>query len=291
MTSRLTYSGPAVVTTRRVVDALPGGLTGVSANESDERLRTMLETAGDLLSIRKLDLKGRFRVWVIVATPLQGRLEALSLPPTASPDVKVLSPCSGLLGWKQSVCSLVTVCNKYGEEQEMQDKLSFTLAEMEVFAARTNGTVVSVISASCLITWNSSVPCVDHVQMCALFIQRTGDRIPHVHCGAVTGGLYDGELRGAARRYATVVGSCVETTFSLALLARDEGRFALLAGQIGEYAGKHMGATVHPQHLQSIEVEFLIWSLTAEAGNTGEIRGEGGGDRGPALDFRNTFTS
>eukprot|EP01065_Artemidia_motanka_P010356 TRINITY_DN15482_c0_g1_i1.p1 TRINITY_DN15482_c0_g1~~TRINITY_DN15482_c0_g1_i1.p1 ORF type:complete len:815 (+),score=124.40 TRINITY_DN15482_c0_g1_i1:178-2622(+) len=273
VTGRCDYFGPVVNVAARIEAVLKdGGLIGVT-NAILEAAGTELFTLASKPTVSLLgtrELKGvrtSVEIHIMLPQALSGRLEWLREPSSTMkvmgsnarirrfsrtmdssvvlfPDRAVSGsdgetecsdPAGLCLKLRRSVLSCVCVRGQLSDPFHLEAELSSLLVIVEHTADLTQGVVASVLSANCIVAWNASRPCVDHVEQCFHFLSRAQARGPSSHAGAATGTGLHGNLAGHRRRYATVVSSSVETAMSLAEAAELGGDLALVVGSIRDY--------------------------------------------------------
>eukprot|EP00756_Hemistasia_phaeocysticola_P020414 Hpha_TRINITY_DN15717_c2_g2::TRINITY_DN15717_c2_g2_i1::g.36623::m.36623 len=260
VSGRMDYFGPTVNIAARVEAALKfGGLTGVTAdvlNEVGDQLRSRGDV--DIFRMDSVPLKGvsdPVEISVVLPQTLSGRwaatrqveiIQPVALSRTSSIRSSLRSSLSEVEGNSRlalrlrqamgAACTVRSCLRKRGRTAEVE--LSEALAFVEVCAARTQGMVIAVISVQCVVSWQASLRCPDHLSQCCHFIGLAGQqpsRQKTAHCGATSGKVLHGNVMARRRRHATVVGSCVELGMTLAEEAELKGVRALVAGEVGEH--------------------------------------------------------
>jgi len=137
--------------------------------------------------------------------------------------------------------SSVTVAIARLEMQCPTDDFSQQLAEaysmVQMAADQSLGVVTAVVSFHCIIHWNGSQPCTNHVAQGLHWIDMmvnssAGSRFSF---GLASGMAHSGNVPAVRRRYVTIAGGCVELAMALAEAALLRQR-VLLAGVVGRFA-------------------------------------------------------
>eukprot|EP00756_Hemistasia_phaeocysticola_P011409 Hpha_TRINITY_DN15119_c1_g1::TRINITY_DN15119_c1_g1_i1::g.126760::m.126760 len=142
------------------------------------------------------------------------------------------------LGLGTGVGSSATVRGTFGGagENEVEAAVSKLLEVVETAAVRTEGSVVCVVSAVCVVGWNAGARCNDHVAQSAHFVGVLLPAAPlNLHTGAATGRLLSGTIGGARMRYVTIAGRCVELSYALADAAALHSMPFMAATEVGAY--------------------------------------------------------
>eukprot|EP01062_Namystynia_karyoxenos_P004799 TRINITY_DN11696_c0_g3_i1.p1 TRINITY_DN11696_c0_g3~~TRINITY_DN11696_c0_g3_i1.p1 ORF type:complete len:880 (+),score=277.35 TRINITY_DN11696_c0_g3_i1:104-2743(+) len=139
------------------------------------------------------------------------------------------------------------------------------LAALEAAADVTRGVVFSVVSCSVVVAWNASSPCPEHAAGCAQFM-RALQRDPRVipcHTGAATDLVLSGNVAAGRRRWATVIGGCIELSAALAEEAELCADVVLATGPVVDaYA---MGGNVHRAQLWLEGANtFVVWEMGSD---------------------------
>eukprot|EP00756_Hemistasia_phaeocysticola_P045698 Hpha_TRINITY_DN19446_c0_g1::TRINITY_DN19446_c0_g1_i1::g.45773::m.45773 len=132
-----------------------------------------------------------------------------------------------------SVRDVVQPHNATGETQAAVTRL---VVAVETAALRTQGQVVCVASAVCVMGWNAGMRCSEHVAQTARFLTLLPDSLT-AHAGAASGRVLSGNISGTRRRHVTVAGGCVEHSIELAQTAITRGIRFVAAGGVGERLG------------------------------------------------------
>eukprot|EP01062_Namystynia_karyoxenos_P039384 TRINITY_DN2863_c0_g2_i1.p1 TRINITY_DN2863_c0_g2~~TRINITY_DN2863_c0_g2_i1.p1 ORF type:complete len:957 (+),score=235.27 TRINITY_DN2863_c0_g2_i1:83-2872(+) len=113
-------------------------------------------------------------------------------------------------------------------------RLSALICSIESAADRSEGVLGSVLSACAIVTWNAARHCPDSVLSCQQFLGLAAreKRSVRTHFGVTTGGMLSGNIATARRRFATVVGGCIELAAALAEEAELCGDNTLAAGPV-----------------------------------------------------------
>eukprot|EP00756_Hemistasia_phaeocysticola_P025878 Hpha_TRINITY_DN16030_c1_g6::TRINITY_DN16030_c1_g6_i2::g.120818::m.120818 len=110
----------------------------------------------------------------------------------------------------------------------------------------------------------------DHVPQCAHFLSLMMTRSrTAVRLGAMTGPFMFGNISTGRRRYATVVGSCVELSLVLAEEADIQEVAALAAGAVGEYCESEGSAIGFSLWKEVSGGNFSVWTLEAKSRHEG----------------------
>eukprot|EP01062_Namystynia_karyoxenos_P032883 TRINITY_DN2421_c0_g1_i1.p1 TRINITY_DN2421_c0_g1~~TRINITY_DN2421_c0_g1_i1.p1 ORF type:complete len:1205 (+),score=299.53 TRINITY_DN2421_c0_g1_i1:84-3617(+) len=115
-------------------------------------------------------------------------------------------------------------------------RLGLYLSALEAAVDCSSGAVAAVLSVSLVITWNGTKPCANHSLGCVQFVRNStregASRLP-CHLGLSSGWVLHGNVAGR-RRYATVVGGCIEHASDLAEEAMVCGDTGLATGTAAE---------------------------------------------------------
>eukprot|EP00756_Hemistasia_phaeocysticola_P012505 Hpha_TRINITY_DN15204_c5_g1::TRINITY_DN15204_c5_g1_i1::g.67428::m.67428 len=134
------------------------------------------------------------------------------------------------------------------------------LASIETAALRTQGQVVSVISSTFTIAWNTGTRCPNHVDQCGHFVNLLRMR-QNLHIGAMSGLVMSGNISGIRRRrYVTVAGDCVELSLALAEAAALKQCAFMVAGGVGMHLGiAGAAARMEVWEEQSSNTRIEVW--------------------------------
>eukprot|EP00756_Hemistasia_phaeocysticola_P066280 Hpha_TRINITY_DN9128_c0_g1::TRINITY_DN9128_c0_g1_i1::g.94239::m.94239 len=167
-----------------------------------------------------------------------------------------------------------TVRGEFREVQavELDKAVSKMLVEVENAAMRTEGQVVCVVSAVCVLGWNVGTWCHDHIAQSAHFLGviRLGQSVK-TYSGAATGRILSGNISGARMRYATVVGTCIELSLALADFAALHSLTFVATGEVGAHLAKEGLAQQCGRWAEVQGEESVVW-------------GRAGPDEGGALE-------
>eukprot|EP00756_Hemistasia_phaeocysticola_P007750 Hpha_TRINITY_DN14383_c0_g1::TRINITY_DN14383_c0_g1_i5::g.87072::m.87072 len=207
VSGRMDYFGTPVNIAARVESAVRvGGMVGLTDDTLESLGRdTVSELNGVLLSLGKTPLKGvgqAAQLFVVLHSSHTNRKSALfnddksldlsqgstsskassgscvsPLGPRAgslstSARSSVLNPFSRRGSVPQLPCTIATSATlrvPLHDFDENPTSYSRLLASVENEADRTQGMVMAVLSASCVVVWNASIPCQAHVFQCAQF--------------------------------------------------------------------------------------------------------------------------
>eukprot|EP01065_Artemidia_motanka_P019515 TRINITY_DN2321_c0_g1_i9.p1 TRINITY_DN2321_c0_g1~~TRINITY_DN2321_c0_g1_i9.p1 ORF type:complete len:795 (+),score=184.97 TRINITY_DN2321_c0_g1_i9:60-2387(+) len=118
-------------------------------------------------------------------------------------------------------------------------KVPQLVSAVELAADVSQGLLQSVLSSSCLVTWNGPRPCAAHAMQCAHFLSVVEQQCDAVSlrsfAGAASGKLLSGNLASRRRRFATVTGSCVEMAGHVAAVAEMQGLRALVTDHVAAH--------------------------------------------------------
>eukprot|EP01065_Artemidia_motanka_P051613 TRINITY_DN9130_c0_g1_i6.p1 TRINITY_DN9130_c0_g1~~TRINITY_DN9130_c0_g1_i6.p1 ORF type:complete len:776 (+),score=164.34 TRINITY_DN9130_c0_g1_i6:70-2397(+) len=262
VTNRCDYFGPPVNTAARIEgDIRHGGLVGVS----DEVMRRLGKSGISELgsptvsSLGPRKLKGvadTVEISLVLPRDLRLRFDAVKNAADAKgPHQNFMSgrrrsPApSGLfsgsqasdgnetnarlaLQLNQSFASCARTCFSLTRADTLRSGAPLFVSTVERAADVSQGVLQSVLSASCVVTWNAPRACTGHTEQCALFISVVRRRCDALGLqswtGAAAGTVLSGNLAGGRRRFATVIGGCVELSGVLAAVA-EMGRMRALA--------------------------------------------------------------
>eukprot|EP01065_Artemidia_motanka_P015908 TRINITY_DN1960_c0_g2_i1.p1 TRINITY_DN1960_c0_g2~~TRINITY_DN1960_c0_g2_i1.p1 ORF type:complete len:839 (+),score=152.55 TRINITY_DN1960_c0_g2_i1:240-2519(+) len=256
ITWRCDYFGPPVNTAARVESTLVhGGLTGVT-----QPVLEAVEEAGAVPPFMAIDwglkeLKGirdRQRIHIVVPNVLAGREAVLdgsttdscstsvtgsvcdfSLDPNRTPILQNL-----LLGLRSRPITCASERTRMPETPNgLSKELQELLVVIESAADMTQGAVNTVLSNTCVVSWNSTRLCQNHDQQCSYFLRRVhaDDTHGRLHGGVASGNSLTGNLAAARKRHSTIIGSCVERSWMLAESALICDEAALLHGSVAEH--------------------------------------------------------
>eukprot|EP00756_Hemistasia_phaeocysticola_P017283 Hpha_TRINITY_DN15529_c3_g1::TRINITY_DN15529_c3_g1_i2::g.105979::m.105979 len=137
---------------------------------------------------------------------------------------KEREPHSSLLslGMMGSNATIATVRSSFAgmKDNDIENAVTGMLVGVETAALRTEGQVVCVLSALCVVGWNATHRCADHVPQSAHFagLLKEGS-----HAGLSTGRIVSGNISATRRRHVTVAGSAVELSIALSEAAALRG--------------------------------------------------------------------
>eukprot|EP01065_Artemidia_motanka_P041399 TRINITY_DN535_c3_g2_i5.p1 TRINITY_DN535_c3_g2~~TRINITY_DN535_c3_g2_i5.p1 ORF type:complete len:756 (+),score=245.17 TRINITY_DN535_c3_g2_i5:56-2323(+) len=126
-------------------------------------------------------------------------------------------------------------------EADLVATVDCLISAVERAADVSQGVLQSVLSAGCVVTWNGPRACAGHAEQCAHFLSAV-----HPHCdasgleawsGAASGTVASGNIAGRRRRFATVIGGCVELSGVLAAVAESRRVPTLVTGLLLPHAG------------------------------------------------------
>eukprot|EP00756_Hemistasia_phaeocysticola_P042290 Hpha_TRINITY_DN16962_c2_g2::TRINITY_DN16962_c2_g2_i1::g.54152::m.54152 len=156
------------------------------------------------------------------------------------------------LGLMTSIATCATVRTAFPDVDvgETESAMTEHLACLETTVLRTEGQLLTVVSATCVLCWNAGLKCAQHIAQSARFVtlMHEGD----VTCtGAASGIVLFGNVSSARRRHVTVAGTCVELSAALADAAVLQGTQFMTAGHVGAYLGRDFAAR-----------KLAIWTLS-----------------------------
>eukprot|EP01065_Artemidia_motanka_P028776 TRINITY_DN3438_c0_g3_i1.p1 TRINITY_DN3438_c0_g3~~TRINITY_DN3438_c0_g3_i1.p1 ORF type:complete len:812 (+),score=200.23 TRINITY_DN3438_c0_g3_i1:66-2438(+) len=139
-------------------------------------------------------------------------------------------------------------------------KVQQFVAAVEHAADVSQGVVQSVLSSSCVVTWNAPRHCTGHVAQCSHFTTAVVTRCDALsvrsYAGAASGIALSGNLAGCRRRFATVVAGCIELAGVLAGVAELGRVRTLLSGPIVQ----HCPTAARVGSLRTVaEEEVAVW--------------------------------
>eukprot|EP01062_Namystynia_karyoxenos_P072149 TRINITY_DN6807_c0_g1_i1.p1 TRINITY_DN6807_c0_g1~~TRINITY_DN6807_c0_g1_i1.p1 ORF type:complete len:951 (+),score=236.68 TRINITY_DN6807_c0_g1_i1:97-2853(+) len=152
------------------------------------------------------------------------------------------------------------------ESVPVGQRLPHLVLAVEQAADMTDGLLVSVLSASCTVTWGSTRHCWDHAASCARFmgaVQRTAatHSAAPFHVGVSTGGALTGNVAAVRRRFATVISGRVELAAALAEEAEIWNDAFLAVGAVADH-WRLLGAAFRALALDPAGEETLIaWEI------------------------------
>eukprot|EP01065_Artemidia_motanka_P046068 TRINITY_DN6885_c0_g1_i1.p1 TRINITY_DN6885_c0_g1~~TRINITY_DN6885_c0_g1_i1.p1 ORF type:complete len:835 (+),score=123.54 TRINITY_DN6885_c0_g1_i1:68-2572(+) len=135
------------------------------------------------------------------------------------------------------------------------------VSSVEYAADVAQGTVQAVVSSSCVVTWNAPRPCSGHTvhaaHFTALLCSRTARQGVPSWTGVATGKVLHGSVAGCRRRFATVVGGCVELARALSAAAELNTLRTLVVGP----AVVHFDQANRLEDLVSASGAFQVFSV------------------------------
>eukprot|EP01062_Namystynia_karyoxenos_P076306 TRINITY_DN7469_c0_g2_i1.p1 TRINITY_DN7469_c0_g2~~TRINITY_DN7469_c0_g2_i1.p1 ORF type:complete len:900 (+),score=139.65 TRINITY_DN7469_c0_g2_i1:88-2787(+) len=147
-------------------------------------------------------------------------------------------------------------------------RLPLLVAAIESAADSSQGVLTEVLSAGSVVTWNAAVPCAIHTASCVMLlkavVREVSARLP-CHVGVATGGVLSGNLAAGRRRFATVVGGCIELATALSGEAELCGDAALLTGQVADICARRMNASRAQLWCPPSGTPILVWEVAAAA--------------------------
>eukprot|EP01065_Artemidia_motanka_P011757 TRINITY_DN16401_c0_g1_i1.p1 TRINITY_DN16401_c0_g1~~TRINITY_DN16401_c0_g1_i1.p1 ORF type:complete len:790 (+),score=215.04 TRINITY_DN16401_c0_g1_i1:57-2426(+) len=276
VTGRCDYFGTTVNTAARVEAALQhGGLSGVTEDMLDALGPAGLADLGGVrlhpLGPRLLvGIRDPVAITVILPLSLSGRVDVLKEPTPVAVDCgrssassrtsflerslssSILTSASAApfgrqpsnptqvrSSMRKTVATTGTVRASLSSLSSLEIELRLLLAVTEHAASVTQAVLDTVVSGLTVVVWNGPQSCRDHVAQslnftCMLQTQVTHN-VPH-SVGLCSGHLLYGNIAAARRRYATVVGGCVEVCATLAEAAETMMVYSLAAGAVGKFA-------------------------------------------------------
>eukprot|EP00756_Hemistasia_phaeocysticola_P025868 Hpha_TRINITY_DN16030_c1_g1::TRINITY_DN16030_c1_g1_i2::g.120801::m.120801 len=192
--------------------------------------------------------EGGIRNWSPPITPpLSGSMRRLSASDVSPVGAMLRSPRAlsrlsepppvltvGLDGGMATCCT-VRADFRQVSEREAEQAITRFLVGAETAALRTDGQVVGVVSAVCVVGWNSGRLCPHHVAQGAHFVKLFSSSGLPVSTGAATGRVMSGTILATRRRYVTMAGSCVELSIALADAANLDDVPFMAAGEVGAH--------------------------------------------------------
>eukprot|EP01062_Namystynia_karyoxenos_P034135 TRINITY_DN2503_c1_g1_i1.p1 TRINITY_DN2503_c1_g1~~TRINITY_DN2503_c1_g1_i1.p1 ORF type:complete len:948 (+),score=180.62 TRINITY_DN2503_c1_g1_i1:94-2844(+) len=151
------------------------------------------------------------------------------------------------------------------------------LSMLEAAADSTQGTVTTVLSSVVVVTWNASRHCPEHSKCCIFFlksIQRISRAMPR-YCGVASGEVFTGNLAAGRRRFASVIGPCLELSAALAEEALLCGDNVLATGPVAE-SGTAEGIAHWAQVWKEKDstTPFVVWQLSFEPASASTGQGQ-----------------
>eukprot|EP01062_Namystynia_karyoxenos_P072484 TRINITY_DN6869_c0_g3_i1.p1 TRINITY_DN6869_c0_g3~~TRINITY_DN6869_c0_g3_i1.p1 ORF type:complete len:893 (+),score=245.90 TRINITY_DN6869_c0_g3_i1:139-2817(+) len=117
--------------------------------------------------------------------------------------------------------------------EPVADRLPLFVSAASMAADQTYGVVDTVLSATVVVSWNVSRPCVEHAASCHHFL-ASPFKAP-CHLGASSGTVLSGGISTGRRSYIAVAGGCVDLAAALAEEADRCGDAVLAAGAVADY--------------------------------------------------------
>eukprot|EP01065_Artemidia_motanka_P024823 TRINITY_DN2973_c0_g2_i1.p1 TRINITY_DN2973_c0_g2~~TRINITY_DN2973_c0_g2_i1.p1 ORF type:complete len:798 (+),score=302.99 TRINITY_DN2973_c0_g2_i1:60-2396(+) len=273
ITGRCDYFGSTVNLAARVeAQVTHGGLVGVTSSVL-EAVRPQLQLLGDpaerLLGMRVVKgVRDAVQLHVLVPRRLQDRFAVMEAQPLSRQPTSGTSPPPSPLSGTSSRSRLdtapvnkaltlrlresaVTVCCVRVPLQQtsagLHSSMHQLLHPLGHLADKTQGAVVSVLSAACVVVWNANMPCPNHVEQAFRFGAGLHKDFETRHVGGCSGRCYHGNIAGARRKFPTVVGGPVDLAVLLAGVAEACQDDALVVGTFGRYCKAMAGA--RPVHV------------------------------------------
>eukprot|EP01065_Artemidia_motanka_P035511 TRINITY_DN43416_c0_g1_i1.p1 TRINITY_DN43416_c0_g1~~TRINITY_DN43416_c0_g1_i1.p1 ORF type:complete len:853 (+),score=124.27 TRINITY_DN43416_c0_g1_i1:72-2561(+) len=249
VTGRYDYYGTAVCVASRVETALrQGGLTGVTDAVVDELGQDGFKALGSPVQheLGTTMLKGistPVDLTVLLPQRLAGRLlfvqPVVDAQPEACQPVQIIefasSPRPRLsCRLQRSVATSVTLWLPLVRTRAVDKQIPVQLAVVERAADICQGVITAVVSGLCVVTYNATKACPDHLSQCVQFLDRVRGGGCEASSGCCTAAVLSGNVAGGRGRYATVFGGAVEMSIELAARAEALREFCLAAGAIGE---------------------------------------------------------
>eukprot|EP01062_Namystynia_karyoxenos_P072322 TRINITY_DN6839_c0_g5_i1.p1 TRINITY_DN6839_c0_g5~~TRINITY_DN6839_c0_g5_i1.p1 ORF type:complete len:889 (+),score=254.29 TRINITY_DN6839_c0_g5_i1:81-2669(+) len=105
-----------------------------------------------------------------------------------------------------------------GSVLEQEGRLAPHYAAVDSAVDASGGVVAAVLSAEAVVSWNAARACANHARACARFMGTIlqDPRAIRSHCGAASGRVASGNIAAGRRRFATVIGGCMELAAALA---------------------------------------------------------------------------
>eukprot|EP01065_Artemidia_motanka_P043836 TRINITY_DN6148_c0_g1_i1.p1 TRINITY_DN6148_c0_g1~~TRINITY_DN6148_c0_g1_i1.p1 ORF type:complete len:774 (+),score=259.54 TRINITY_DN6148_c0_g1_i1:278-2323(+) len=316
VTGRCDYFGPTVNTASRVEGCLrAGGVTGVTDSVLEELPPGAMARLGNpvVLQLGPRLFKGlaaHVRVSVLLLQRLAGRkalLEAAWLPADPPPDSRLcLRPSTGSARRaadghsppREELSRRPATCASFRARVEAEitalaGSVVVMLESVEQAAALTQGVVVATMSVQALVVWNGPLACSDHCGQCLRALDHVRrSRFRGIAAGACSGEVLYGAIAAGRKKYAAVVGGCVELSAALAEGAEEDGEAALAVGSFALYCGTQSRARRHASWaVRGSSARIAVLSLSAPAYDEQEEEEEadrwagGGDDRDTALEF------
>eukprot|EP01065_Artemidia_motanka_P019510 TRINITY_DN2321_c0_g1_i2.p1 TRINITY_DN2321_c0_g1~~TRINITY_DN2321_c0_g1_i2.p1 ORF type:complete len:695 (+),score=153.67 TRINITY_DN2321_c0_g1_i2:1330-3414(+) len=289
VTHRCDYFGPPVNVAARIESEIRcGGLIGVSeevikrglgGSRTDE-LRIVVHPLGS----RKLKgLPTEVEIFVLLPRELSERRNVLDEADTQVSDhshsqrdsrsSSMRTPKAGAaaqsaaLGSANSRLSLrltesTATCAEVQTKLCSSDEIPAFLAAVALAADISQGTLQSVLSASCVVTWNAPRSCAGHAEQCAHFLsgqqqQCRGD-VPR-WAGAASGSVLSGNIDCGRKKVATVIGGCVEFARVLAAAAAQSAEARTVATEV---VARYMDPVHRCGSVTVGSVPVPLWSST-----------------------------
>eukprot|EP00756_Hemistasia_phaeocysticola_P021893 Hpha_TRINITY_DN15800_c7_g1::TRINITY_DN15800_c7_g1_i1::g.187042::m.187042 len=262
VTGRYDFFGGTVNTASRVEAELKlGGLTGVTQAVIDE---VGVDFMNDQFTVPmgERELKGVAQpvmIHIVLPKALAGRWAELTQPSPKTDSIESdavnMQRISGLsnipsisfsktprleAGLMLSDATCATVRGAFGyllSTDEAETAATQFLVAVETSVLRTQGQLMSVVSAMCIAAWNARIRCPEHLEQAARFITLLPPTVP-THIGVAPGPVLSGNIAGSRRRNVTVAGSCVELSLELARAALAHDLRFMAAGEVGNLLGK-----------------------------------------------------
>eukprot|EP01065_Artemidia_motanka_P011240 TRINITY_DN16049_c0_g1_i2.p1 TRINITY_DN16049_c0_g1~~TRINITY_DN16049_c0_g1_i2.p1 ORF type:complete len:800 (+),score=189.29 TRINITY_DN16049_c0_g1_i2:80-2479(+) len=288
ITNRCDYFGPAANTAARIEAYLKhGGLIGVSAHVF-ANIQSSMTSLGDPFVYRlgMRDLKGiaePVELLLLFPQQLRSRVDVLDSPITTTTSSSGLRrrsiPDSQTSSWTSAsapTCTRLALSLQKSSASCAHVKVSLMEFEpavaVPVFVAAvdhsvdvTQGVLQSVLSSSCVVTWNAPRPCSGHTSHCAYFTSVVHAKVRQAemvsHTGAASGKMLSGNVAGCRRRFATVIGGCAELANVLAGIAETLRANVLVVGPLVE----HKPSAVRIGEIPVIgDSPYVVYSVASE---------------------------
>eukprot|EP01061_Rhynchopus_euleeides_P005553 TRINITY_DN14783_c0_g1_i3.p1 TRINITY_DN14783_c0_g1~~TRINITY_DN14783_c0_g1_i3.p1 ORF type:complete len:180 (+),score=48.10 TRINITY_DN14783_c0_g1_i3:216-755(+) len=111
--------------------------------------------------------------------------------------------------------------------EDVVRNLSLALDTITVHVSRSRGSLVNVLGYSVTVAWNTVRPLASHTESALRFARSVKGEVQS-YLGIGTGPVYHGDVGSLSQRFITVVGSAVDASWSVSLLAKQYERSCLL---------------------------------------------------------------
>eukprot|EP00756_Hemistasia_phaeocysticola_P028878 Hpha_TRINITY_DN16198_c2_g1::TRINITY_DN16198_c2_g1_i1::g.6271::m.6271 len=189
---------------------------------------------------------------------------------SSSGDGASIAPMKLSNGLRKTVATCVHVRLDLASAAEGSIEMGVVITERA--ADMSQGMISSFLGSSCVVTFNAGRHCIDHVNCARRFVGKTHTdatkRTLPFHYGVATSSVLSGNVGSVRRRFATVVGVCIELSSALADQALMCGDRAFACGVSAQDAPKAFLAEVWRVGTTS---QLRVYNVSAEPADEGEM--------------------